>query len=82
MKNYLNYTNTYGINPFNGLNNLYDDATFEELREGLIDFDLPNRLKEIFDRLQNNYVEKPKLDGTWALKKEGEAYTWIEIPIT
>jgi hypothetical protein len=52
MKNYLNYTNTYGINPFNGLNNLYDDATFEELREGLIDFDLPNRLKEMFSRIQ------------------------------
>lgn len=54
MNNFLNYRNDYGMNPFNNLDELYIDATFEELRLGLIHFDLPNRLKEMFDRIQTD----------------------------
>jgi hypothetical protein len=54
MSNFLNYKNDYGINPFNDLDEWYIDATFEELRLGLIPFDLSNRLKEMFARIQTD----------------------------
>jgi hypothetical protein len=54
MKNFLNYRNDYGMNPFNDLDELYIDSTFEELRLGLIPFDLHNRLKEMFERVSDD----------------------------
>ena len=61
MSNFLNYTNTNGVDPFKGLNHIYDDSTLEELREGLIEFDLPNRLKKMFQKLEE--VKTPTLSG-------------------
>lgn len=44
--------NTNGINPGGLLSKIYEKSTLKELTSGLMDFDLVNRLKAIFKKLE------------------------------